>query len=196
MKNLDIICYKIDVRNNTEKIEMELEQLRPDYIFHLAALSSAPLCSMSPKDAVAVNLVGFQNFLEAAYYYKVKRIVYASTSSMYNGHQLPFNENMCIMPKTIYEATFHDRESLAFAYFNEFGVSSIGLRFFSIYGPNERHKKKYANNITQFMWDMMGDKRPVIFDDGKQTRDFIHVDDVIEALKLVHLVIIRYSNVI
>ena len=175
--------YKIDVRNDSLKIEYELEKNKPDYIFHLAALSSAPQCTQAPKDALQVNVNGFQNMLEAAWHYKVKKVVYASTSSMYQGHQLPWNEEMCIRPRTMYEATFHDREALAFAYFHEFGVQSVGLRFFSIYGPNESHKKKYANNITQFLWDLQQDKRPKLYGDGRQMRDFVHVDDVVAALK-------------
>lgn len=176
-------CYKIDVRNDSTKVEYELEKNKPDYIFHLAALSSAPQCTQDPKQAVQVNVNGFQSVMEAAWYYKVKKVVYASTSSMYQGHQIPFNEEMCIRPKTVYEATFHDREALAFAYYHEFGVKSVGLRFFSVYGPNESHKKKYANNITQFLWDLQNNNRPKIYGDGRQSRDFIHVNDVVEALK-------------
>jgi UDP-glucose 4-epimerase len=175
--------YKIDVRNDSLKIEYELERNKPDYIFHLAALSSAPQCTQAPKDAVEVNVNGFQNMLEAADHYKVKKVVYASTSSMYQGHTLPWNEEMCIRPRTIYEASFHDREALAYAYYHEFGVKSVGLRFFSVYGPNESHKRKYANNITQFLWDLQQDKRPIVYGDGKQSRDFVHVDDVVDALK-------------
>lgn len=176
--------YKIDVRNDSTKVEYELERNPPNIIFHLAALSSAPQCTQAPKDAIDVNVRGFQNILEAAWYYKVKKVVYASTSSMYQGHSLPWNEEMCIRPKTVYEASFHDREALAFAYFHEFGVKSVGLRFFSVYGPGEQHKGKYANNISQFLWDMKEDKSPVLYGDGKQTRDFVYVDDVVNALKL------------
>lgn len=176
-------CYKIDVRNDSTKVEYELEKNKPDYIFHLAALSSAPMCTQAPKDAIDINVRGFQNIMESAWYYKVKRVVYASTSSLYNGMMLPWNENMCIKPKTFYEASFHDREALAFAYFHENNVESIGLRFFSVYGPNEKHKGKYANNITQFLWDLQADRHPVIYGDGLQARDFVYVDDVVDALK-------------
>lgn len=177
-------CYKIDVRNDSTKVEYELERNKPDYIFHLAALSSAPQCSQAPKDCMQVNVIGFQNIMESAWYYKVKKVVYASTSSLYNGMQLPWNENMCVRPKTFYEVSFHDREALAFAYFHENNVQSIGLRFFSVYGPNEHHKGKYANNITQFLWDIKNNRSPIIYGDGRQARDFVYVDDVVKALKL------------
>ena len=183
-ENLRHSVFKIDVRNGTHKIEMELQHNRPDVIFHLAALSSAPMCTQSPIDCMDVNVGGFQTILEAARYYKIKRVVYASTSSMYNGKQIPWNENMCIQPKTHYEVSFHNRESMAFGYYHEEGVESVGLRFFSVYGPNEKHKGKYANNITQFLWDMNMDKSPMLYGDGKQMRDFVYVDDVVNALKI------------
>ena len=177
-------CYKIDVRNDSTKVEYELEKNKPDYIFHLAALSSAPQCTQAPKDCMQVNVIGFQNIMESAWYYKVKKVVYASTSSLYNGMQLPWNESMCVRPKTFYEASFHDREALAFAYFHENNVQSVGLRFFSVFGPNESHKQKFANNITQFLWDLKADRSPIVYGDGKQMRDFVYVDDVVDALKL------------
>ena len=177
-------AFKIDVRNDSTKVEFELERNPPEYIFHLAALSSAPQCTQAPKDAMQVNVNGFQNILEAAWYYRVKKVVYASTSSLYNGLQLPWNESMCVSPKSYYEASFHNRECLAYSYYHEVGVKSTGLRFFSVYGPNELHKGKYANNITQFLWDLNANRSPVIYGDGKQTRDFVHVDDVVSALKL------------
>ena len=176
--------FKIDVRNGTGKIEMELQHNKPDFIFHLAALSSAPMCSAAPVDAMNVNVNGFQTIMEAAWYYKIKKVVYASTSSMYAGHQLPWNENICITPHTVYEASFHNREALAWSYFHEFGVQSVGLRFFSVYGPNEKHKGKYANNVSQFLWDIQDNRSPILYGDGNQTRDFVYVDDVVEALKL------------
>ena len=62
-----------------------------------------------------------------------------------------------------------------------YGVSSAGMRFFSVYGPKERSKKQYANMVSQFMWDMMAGKTPVIYGDGSQTRDFVYVSDVVRA---------------
>ena len=75
-------------------------------------------------------------------------------------------------------------ERLAKLYNSLFGVKSVGLRFFSIYGPKEEFKKQYANIVSQFLWAMKRDESPVIFGDGTQTRDFTHVYDVVEALIL------------
>jgi UDP-glucose 4-epimerase len=73
-------------------------------------------------------------------------------------------------------------ERLAKLYNTLYGVKSIGLRFFSVYGPREKYKGKYANIITQFLWAMLKDEQPVIFGDGNQTRDFIYVGDIVKAL--------------
>jgi nucleoside-diphosphate-sugar epimerase len=66
----------------------------------------------------------------------------------------------------------------------ENGVSSVGLRYFSVYGPNEKHKGKFANNISQFIWSIKAAESPILYGDGKQTRDFVYVDDVVHANSL------------
>src|SRR5919198_1540508 len=102
----------------------------------------------------------------------VKKVIYASSSSIYNGMPMPFKESQNILSKTFYESSFYCREILSRAYFIEDGVSSVGLRYFSVYGPHERHKGAFANNISQFLWDIKEGKSPTLFDDGLQTRDF------------------------
>lgn len=94
---------------------------------------------------------------------------------------MPFSESQNVIPKTFYEVSFYCREAIAKSYFLENWVSSIGLSYFSVYGPNEWHKKTYANNISQFLWDMEKGKSPEIYGDGTQTRDFTFVEDVVQA---------------
>jgi len=65
-----------------------------------------------------------------------------------------------------------------------YGIASVGLRFFSVYGPREEAKKQYANMVTQFLWDMKAGKRPLVYGDGTQTRDFTYVLDVVRAMRL------------
>jgi len=151
-----------------------------DGIFHEAALSSAPMFLKEPLRAVNVDLMGFLKVLEVAREYDIP-VVYASTSSLYNGLEPPHREDMEIKPKTFYEYTFLAREKYARLYFEYFGVRSIALRYFSVYGPNEMHKGRYANLVSQFIWAMLKGRRPVIYGDGSQTRDFIYVDDVVRA---------------
>ena len=152
-----------------------------DYVFHNAAMSSSPMFKEQPKLGMEVNIIGFMNVMKAALDNGVKRVVYASTSSMYNGNALPFSENQPITAKTFYEASFRTREIVAQTYYYENNLSSIGLRYFSVYGPRELHKGQYANNISQFLWDMMEGKTPLIYGDGTQRRDFTFVRDVVSA---------------
>lgn len=151
-----------------------------DYVLHNAAMSSSPMFKEQPKLGMEVNVIGFMNVMKAALDNNVKRVVYASTSSMYNGNTLPFSETQPITAKTFYEASFRTREIIAQTYY-ENNLSSIGLRYFSVYGPRELHKDQYANNISQFLWDMMKGKSPVIYGDGTQRRDFTFVRDVVSA---------------
>lgn len=152
-----------------------------DYVFHNAAMSSSPMFKEQPKLGMEVNVIGFMNVMKAALDNGVKKVVYASTSSMYNGNALPFSENQSITAKTFYEASFRTREIVAQTYYYENNLSSIGLRYFSVYGPRELHKGQYANNISQFLWDMMKGKAPLIYGDGTQRRDFTFVRDVVSA---------------
>jgi UDP-glucose 4-epimerase len=153
-----------------------------DYIFHQAALSSSPMFVDDPRRGMDVNIMGFMNIMEAAKRNNVKKVIYASSSSLYNGLPTPYKESNTVRPRTFYESSFYCREILAQTYYLEYGLDSVGLRYFSVYGPNERHKARFANNISQFIWDMAEKRKsPVIYGDGNQTRDFTFVDDVVQA---------------
>ena len=152
-----------------------------DYIFHSAAKSSSPMFKDDPREGVDINVLGFMNVMESAKRNRTKKVIFASSSSMYNGLTTPFKESQIITPKTFYEASFYCREILARSYYLENGLNSVGLRYFSVYGFHERHKGKFANNISQFLWSMTNGQSPIIYGDGTQTRDFTFVDDVVQA---------------
>lgn len=152
-----------------------------DYVFHNAAMSSSPMFKDLPKLGMEVNVLGFMNVMKAAKENGVKKVIYASTSSLYSGNPLPYSETQPITAKTFYEASFRTREIVAQTYYYENDVSSIGLRYFSVYGPKELHKGRYANNISQFLWDLMQGKPAAIYGDGTQSRDFTFVSDVVSA---------------
>ena len=171
------------VRGSIMDYDLVLELSRGcDYIFHQAALSSSPMFIEDPRKGIDINVMGFMNIMESAKRNKVRKVIYASSSSLYNGLSTPYRESANIIPKTFYESSFYCRETIARTYHLEYGVDSIGLRYFSVYGPNEKHKGRFANNISQFIWDMAEKKKnPVIYGDGNQTRDFTFVDDVVQA---------------
>jgi UDP-glucose 4-epimerase len=148
--------------------------------FHMAARSSAPMFSQDPREGIEVNLKGFLNVMDAARRNDFP-VVYASTSSLYGRCKPPHKEDMHVRPGSFYEYSFYARELAAELYAELYGLCVVGLRYFSIYGPHEEYKGRYANNISQFMWEMMRGDRPVIYGDGTQTRDFAFIEDVVEA---------------
>ena len=152
-----------------------------DYIFHQAALSSSPMFIDDPRRGLDINVMGFMNVMECAKRNRIKKVMYASSSSLYNGLHRPYTESAIVSPKTFYESSFFCREIIAKTYFLEYAVNSVGLRYFSVYGPNEKHKGKFANNISQFIWDIQNGKSPIVYGDGSQSRDFTSVDDVVQA---------------
>lgn len=175
-----ITFVKGDVRD-AELIFKIVKEHEIEAISHQAAVSSAPMFVPDPREGVEANIQGFLNILEAARRFDIKKVVYASTSSIYNILPPPHREDMHVQPRTFYEYSLWMREHAAKIYYDLHGIETIGLRYFSIYGPREQHKGKYANIVSQFLWKMMKGEAPVIFGNGTQTRDFTYVKDVAEA---------------
>ncbi|MCW4021445.1 MAG: NAD-dependent epimerase/dehydratase family protein, partial [Candidatus Bathyarchaeota archaeon] len=155
---------------------------RFDAVFHLGIPSSSPMYKQNPK------LVGeaINDMIEILEYAKETdcKVVYASSSSIYNGNEPPYSEDMPTYVTDYYTECRYAIERLAKLYNTLHGVKSVGMRFFSVYGPKEKYKGRYANIVSQFLWIMAKNEKPVIFGNGSQTRDFIHVSDVVEALIL------------
>jgi UDP-glucose 4-epimerase len=147
-------------------------------VFHLGMPSSTYMFRKDPS-LVGKTIDEFVFLLECCRKKGVK-IVYASSSSLYNGNRIPFKEDMYIVPKDLYTETLYCMERLAEVYHDFFGVKSVGLRLFSVYGENERSKGRYANVVSQMMWAREEGLPFDVYDMGT-TRDFIHVDDVVEA---------------
>lgn len=156
--------------------------LHPEEIYHLGIPSSSPMYKKNPY-LVGEALNGFTAVFELARKTEA-RVVYASSSSLYNGILPPHREDMAIKVTDYYTEARLAMERMAELYRRLYGVNSAGMRFFSVYGPRETAKKQYANMVTQFLWEMRDGKTPVIFGDGLQTRDFTYVKDVVRALKL------------
>jgi UDP-glucose 4-epimerase len=156
--------------------------LHPEKIYHLGIPSSSPMYKKNPY-LVGEALNGFTAVFELARK-SGARVVYASSSSLYNGLLPPHREDMTIQVADYYTEARLAMERMAELYKRLFDVNSVGMRFFSVYGPKEEAKKEYANMVTQFLWEMRDGKTPVIFGDGSQTRDFTYVKDVVRALQL------------
>jgi len=186
-KNLEGIDCKI-IRNGVLDL-LWLDKLLKniDYVFWEAGQSSAPHYEPNPSHAVRETLGGFLRVLELCQESNVERVIYASSASVYGSPFLPksFREVVSYgYPLSFYAETKIAMERFAQIFNNFFDIDIIGLRYFSVYGPREKFKGKYANVAHQFLWSMMNGERPIIYSDGTQSRDYIYVDDVVEATVL------------
>ena len=162
--------------------ELASMDLHPEKIYHLGIPSSSPMYKKNPN-LVGEAINGFISVFELARNCKA-RVVYASSSSLYNGLLPPHREDLAIKVTDYYTEARLAMERMAQLYRDLYGVSSAGMRFFSVYGPKEDAKKQYANMITQFLWQLQDGKTPLVYGDGLQTRDFTFVKDVVRALRL------------
>ncbi len=176
--NLADISGKIKfVKGNSGCISQVPE--KPEAIIHEGVYSSSPMYKENPfLTAKALeDMVGVLEYCRA----KDCRLVFASSSSVYNGIEPPQKETARIKVTDYYTEARYGMERLAELYFRLYGVRTIALRYFSIYGEREQYKGKYANLISQFLWSMKKGEAPLVFGDGKQTRDFVYVEDVVDA---------------
>ncbi len=162
-----------------KKISMINDVRDIDGIFHLGMPCSSPLYKEDPY-LVGKVIKEFIDIMEYAKKNKIK-VVWASTSSVYNGNISPYHEDMAIYPADFYAEARYYLERLAKVYYNFYDIKSIALRFFSVYGPNEKSKGIYANLVSQIMWSKQKNESIDIYNNGKGARDFIHVDDVVRA---------------
>ena len=178
LANLWGVQDKVDVRICPCRSVMEIGLPKVDLIFHLGISSSSPMYRENPG-LVGRSISDFTNMMELARKTGAK-VVYASSSSVYDNCKPPFREGAETPPFDYYTEARLAMERLAQVYYKLHGVESTGLRLFSVYGPNERNKGKYANVITQ----MLLNDEFTIYGDGAQTRDFIYVDDIVRAFLL------------
>lgn len=165
----------------------DLNKVGPvDYVVHLAGTSSAPMFMDDGFINGYVNSVkSFVTVLEWARINGVKKVIYASTSSLYGNNPLPLTEDQHVTPLNHYAVTKEVYEHASACYNKVYpDMDIIGFRFMSVYGPNEEAKGEFANLVSQFCWDYARGKAPVIYGDGSQTRDFTNVRDVVQGLTL------------
>ena len=182
LKNLETIKDKITIVTGdiTDKKNVFDASNGCDIIFNEAAASSSPMFKEDLANSVKINVEGFVNILDAARKNDAK-VIYASTSSVYGDNPSPLTEDQTITPPNFYAATKFTNEHLARIYTSEYGITTTGFRYMSVYGPHEKAKNNFANLVSQFLWDMKKGIAPIIYGDGKQTRDFIFVKDIVKA---------------
>ena len=171
-----------DIRNINDCI-LALEGV--DYVLHEAALGSVPRSINDPVTTNDVNVSGFLNMLVASRNAKIKRFIYAASSSTYGDSQgLPKVEDVIGKPLSPYAITKYVNELYAEIFSRTYGLETIGLRYFNVFGRKQDPKGAYAAVIPKFVMQLMNYESPVINGDGNYSRDFTYIDNVIQMNEL------------
>src|SRR5579862_703972 len=153
-----------------------------DYVFHEAAIPSVPRSVKDPLSSNRANVDGTLNLLVAARDAKVKRVIYAASSSAYGDTPtLPKREDMLPRPISPYAVAKLTGEYYMTSFWRCYGLETISLRYFNIFGPRQDPSSPYSGVLAKFITQMLRGERCVIFGDGKQSRDFTYIDNVVSA---------------
>jgi nucleoside-diphosphate-sugar epimerase len=156
--------------------------LDADYVLHQAALPSVPRSVENPVLANEINVTGTLNVLLAACQAKVKRVVFASSSSVYGDDaRLPKKEGLEGRPLSPYALTKLAGENYCRVFSQIYGLSTVALRYFNVFGPRQDPHSQYAAVIPNFIIRILKGESPTIYGDGEQSRDFTFVSDIVEA---------------
>lgn len=151
-------------------------------VFHLAALPSVPRSFRDPFSSFAVNAGGAVKVLEAARRAGVRRFVYSSSSSVYGDVAAEAkSEDLEPRPLSPYAVSKLSGESMCRLYRRVYGMETVSLRYFNVFGPRQDPRSEYAAVIPRFIRDALGGSRPTVYGDGRQTRDFTYVANVVRA---------------
>ncbi len=153
-----------------------------NYVLHQGALPSVPRSIEQPLNTNDVNVVGTLNVLVASKDEKVERVVVASSSSVYgNSSVMPKVENMMPMPLSPYAVSKLTCEYYAKVFFDLYGLQTVALRYFNVFGPKQNPNSQYSAVIPRFIKAMINGNSPIIYGDGSQSRDFSFVENVVNA---------------
>ncbi len=155
---------------------------KQDVVFHLAAIASVPYSILHTLEAHEVNTTGTLKILLAARDAKVKRFIYSSSAAVYGDEpSLPKKESSPLKPQTPYALNKLASEQYTLMFHKLYGIETVALRYFNVFGPRQDPSSPYSGVITKFVSTLKSGKSPIIFGDGMQTRDFIFVSDVVQA---------------
>ena len=179
-KHPNLVKYKGSILDDMSKLVDG-----QDVIFHLAALPRLQRSMDDPWQTYKVNVDGTLNLLLQARKHKIKRFIFSSSSSVYGSQKrLPFSEKMRPNPLVPYSLQKLIGEEYCKMFSDLWGLPTISLRYFNVYGPRMNPDGPYANLIPKFIKLISQDKTPTVNGDGRQTRDFTYVSDVVEATLL------------
>jgi len=150
-------------------------------VFHLAAMISVPESLQRPQECYAINLEGSLVILEAARTAEVERVVLSSSAAVYGGLEGEVSEDSPLHSLSPYAASKQAMEQAATLYADIYGLPTVSLRYFNVYGPGQSPDSAYAAAIPAFIQRLLSSKPPLVYGDGRQTRDFVFVKDVVAA---------------
>ncbi len=175
-ENLEIIKGDITELNLTEIFTGK------DYVFHQAAMASVPLSVEYPAECHHINATGTLKILIAAQKCGVKKVVNASSSAIYGDNtNMPLRETEPLNPLSPYAASKASAELYGKSFYESYGLSTVSLRYFNVFGPKQDPNSQYAAVIPKFIDSLLKGESPIIYGDGEQSRDFIFVKDVVDA---------------
>jgi len=183
-ENLTEVSDRIDFR---EGDLLDLAALKDacggvDFIFHQAAIPSVPKSVLDPVASNRANVEGTLNLLVAARDAKVKRVIYAASSSVYgDAPTLPKHEDMTPNPISPYAVAKLAGEHYMISFFRCYGLETVCLRYFNIFGPRQDPSSQYSGVLAKFTLQMLKGEQPTIFGDGMQSRDFTYIDNAVSA---------------
>ena len=184
LENLAPFWEDIDFKKGDLRDLHTLQEVMSDVevVFHQAAIVSVPQSVEDPIETAMVNDLGTLNVLEAARHTGVPRVVFASSCAVYGDlPQLPKKEDMATKPLSPYAATKLYGETYAQLYGDLYGLETVCLRYFNVYGPKQDPTSPYSGVISIFMDKAAQGEVPTIYGDGEQYRDFVYVADVVQA---------------
>ena len=163
-----------------DTVRAAMEQV--DIVFHEAAIASVPETVGNPLSSERVNYRGTLNILEAARHAGVKRVMFACSAAVYGDlPELPKQESMPVKPLSPYAVDKLASEQACQMYTHLYGLETVSLRYFNVFGPRQDPSSPYSGVISIFSDHLGQGKQPTIYGDGEQTRDFVYVSDVVEA---------------
>jgi UDP-glucose 4-epimerase len=173
--------FQIAVADILDFQRLDAEFGGADCVFHNAAIRSIPFSMKEPLKTSQANIMGTLNVLEASRKNGVKRVVLASSSSVYGNSAVPFREDMRPNPQSFYSAAKAANENHARIYHERYGLETVCLRYFNVFGYGQDGSYEYGPVIARFIHAIMEGKPPVIFGNGEKRRDFTFVSNVVEG---------------
>ena len=175
----------LDIRETTKLTEL-LQFNKTDVIVHLAALTSLPECESNPSECMSVNVAGTASVLTAARLAKIKRVIVASTSAIYENNlelEAPFKEDLKVKPTLMYPLSKKLMEDMVQSYISNYGMDIVTLRLFNVFGPRQDIHRPSPPLLNYIVKQFAKKESCTFYSTGTQKRDYVHVDDVVRLVE-------------